>query len=113
MCIRDRERLQLLRRALVRAERYQHVQGGVARHLLRYSGARTGRFSARSTISGVGLHQLSKGRPDLPELALERRVIVPPPGSLFRAGDLVAIEARIVAWLADEQEQLALSLIHI
>lgn len=105
--ISARERLRNLKRALRRAERYVELsKGGSARHVLRYYGAHTGRFAARSSDAGINLHQLWKEKPDLPELRLERRVVIPPSGSLFRAGDLAAIEARIVAWLAREDALL-------
>lgn len=104
-----RARLQALSKAVKKAMAYAAIPGGRAYGVLRYCGAHTGRFSAGGRdAEKVNLHGLGKGNEllNLPELGLERTVIVPEEGYLFCAADLSTIEARVVAWLAGETELL-------
>lgn len=103
---------------------------GYARGLWRYYGAsRTGRYSgqriqlqnlARPTIksTAAAIDLILKDEPaDVLNMLFEdtplgvvssclRGCIVPEPGNLFAVGDLSQIEARIVAWLAGQQDVL-------
>jgi DNA polymerase bacteriophage-type len=104
-----RARLQALSKGIKKATAFASIPGGRAYGVLRYYGAHTGRFSAGGRdAEKVNLHGLGKGNEllKLPELGLERSVIVPEEGSLFCAADLSTIEARVVAWLAAETELL-------
>lgn len=101
----SRARLQTLSAAVGRAMAYASIPGGRVHGVVRYNGAHTGRFSAGgSDAEKLNLHGLSKGNDllTLPELALERTVVVPEDGFVFRSSDLASIEARVVAWLAGE-----------
>ncbi len=104
-----RARLQTLSKVIGRAVAYASVPGGRVYGIVRYGGAHTLRFSAGGRdAEKVNLHGLGKGNEllGLPELALERTVVVPDEGYLFAGADLSTIEARIVAWLAGETELL-------
>jgi DNA polymerase len=105
----SRARLQALARGIKRAAAYGAIGEGRAYGVLRYGGAHTGRFSAGGRdAEKLNLHGLGKGNEllQLPELGLERTVVVPEEGFLFRACDLSTIEARVVAWLAGERDLL-------
>ena len=104
-----RARLDALSKAITKGVAYERIADGRLHGVARYYGAHTGRFSAGGRdAEGLNLHGLGKASAllDLPELALERRVVVPEPGTMFCAGDLSTIEARVVAWLADEADLL-------
>jgi DNA polymerase len=104
-----RARLQALSRAIKHATAYSLILGGRVCGVLKCYGAHTGRFSAGSRdAEGVNLHGLSKGSKalGLPELGLERTILVPDDGWFFRSADLSTIEARVVALLAGESDLL-------
>lgn len=74
---------------------------------LRYFGAHTGRFSSGGRDAGrFNLHSLPKGNAIVPETSEIRSIIIPDQGKCFVAADLANIEARIVAFLAGENELL-------
>jgi DNA polymerase bacteriophage-type len=105
----SRARLQALSKGVTRATAYATIDGGRVHGVVKYGGAHTGRFSAGGRdAEKVNLHGLGKGNEllGLPELGLERTVVVPEEGFLLRACDLSTIEARVVAWLAREQDLL-------
>lgn len=80
-----------------RIERLLSVAGATGGKLpvpLLYYGAHTGRLSGYDKIN---LQNLSRG-------SALRAAIIAPPGKLLVAADLSQIEARIVAWLADQQD---------
>jgi DNA polymerase len=104
-----RARLQTLSKAIKNASAYGSIKGGRVQGVLKYYGAHTGRFSAGSSdAEKVNLHGLAKGSKvlGLPELGLERTILVPGDDGLFRSADLSSIEARVVAWLAGELDLL-------
>ena len=102
-----RARLQALSKAVRKVTAYATRKEDRVYGILKFGGAHTGRFAAGGRDSEkLNLHGLGKGKDELglPELGLERTVIVPDDGRLFCAGDLASIEARIVAWLAGQDD---------
>jgi len=105
----SRARLQALSKGVGKAAAYAAIPSGRVYGILRYYGAHTGRFSAGGRdAEKLNLHGLGKGNEllALPELGLERTVVIPEDGQVFCAADLSAIEARVVAFLAGETELL-------
>lgn len=106
---RLRDRIHTLSRAVQKLRSYASVEGGRVYGFLRYYGAHTGRFAAGGRDANkVNVHQLFKvkNRARIPELGAERGVVVAPAGRNFVAADLATVEARVVAWVADEASLL-------
>jgi len=106
---RLRDRIYALSRAIQKLQSYAAIPGGRVYSFLRYYGAHTGRFSAGGRDPDkFNVHQLykTKNRLRIPELGAERGVIVPEEGRSLVAADLATVEARVVAWLADERTLL-------
>lgn len=104
--LRHRARLTRLNQAVKKSIALQDVGTGPVKNFANYYGAHTGRFSGGGRdAEKVNIHGMAK-HGDIQEVKLERSIVVPPPDLLFRAADLSTIEARVVAWLADEQALL-------
>jgi len=100
-----RQRLQTLRKAVQSASAYARIPDGRIYNFAHYYGAHTGRFTAGGRDAGkLNIHTLfkTKNSAKIPELGRERTLIVPTEGHSFRAADLSNIEARVVAWVAEE-----------
>lgn len=116
---------------LQRVAEVTDVRDGRLRHALQFCGAHTGRWASY----GLQLHNLPKNRLDPVDFRLARRcvesgdlelftflfdkpldvlsqllrsVIAAPPGKELIAGDYSAIEARVVAWLANQGDVVQL-----
>lgn len=104
-----RQRLQTLRKAVQSASAYAKIPGGRIYNFVHYYGAHTGRFTAGGRdASKLNIHTLfkTKNSAKIPELGRERTLIVPSEGISLRAADLSNIEARVVAWAAEETSLL-------
>jgi DNA polymerase len=87
------------------ANAYAKIPCGRIYNFAHYYGAHTGRFTAGGRDAGkLNIHTLfkTKNSAKIPELGRERTLIVPSEGCSFRAADLSNIEARVVAWAAQE-----------
>ena len=69
---------------------------------LNYCGAHSHRWTSGGGDSGRASFNIQ----NLSKSAGIRELLIPAPGNVFIIGDLAQIEARITAWLADEQGQL-------
>lgn len=70
---------------------------------LKYYGAHTGRWSGGNKMN---LQNLPRNYPDDPDSGLLRKSIIAPDGYVIVVADLAQIEARMLAWLADDTELL-------
>ncbi len=66
---------------------------------LKYYGAHTGRWSGGNRMN---LQNLPRNYPDDPDSGLLRKSIIAPEGYVIVVADLAQIEARMLAWLADD-----------
>lgn len=105
-----RQRLLTLRKAGQNAKAYATIPVGRIYNFAHYYGAHTGRFTAGGRDAGkLNIHTLfkTKNSAKIPALGRERTLIVPSNGASFCAADLSNVEARIVAWVAEEPTLLA------
>jgi len=102
-----RDRVQSWKRWADKARRLAEAPGRLYRPV-RYYGAHTGRFAGGGRDSmGLNIQNLPAGKdPRFRELALVRGAFVPEPKNSFVAADLSSIEARVIAYLAEEQALL-------
>ena len=70
---------------------------------LKYYGAHTGRWSGGNKMN---LQNLPRNDPDDPDNGLLRKSIIAPEGYVIVVADLAQIEARMLAWLANDTELL-------
>jgi DNA polymerase len=70
---------------------------------LKYYGAHTGRWSGGNRMN---LQNLPRAYPDDPDSGLLRKSIIAPEGHVIVVADLVQIEARMLAWLANDDALL-------
>jgi len=75
---------------------------------LHYHGAHTGRFTSGGiNAERVNLQNMHKGgNPDFEDLALIRSIIIPDEDESFVSSDLATIEPRVLAFLAQQQDQI-------
>ncbi len=75
---------------------------------LHYHGAHTGRFTGGGiNAERVNLQNMHKGgHPDFEDLGLIRSVIIPDEDESFISSDLSTIEPRVLAFLAEQQDQI-------
>jgi len=88
-----------------RAQRFIN-EGANGRSLpvyLKYYGAHTGRWSGGNKMN---LQNLPRNNPNDPDSGLLRKSVIAPEGYVIVVADLAQIEARMLAWLADDYELL-------
>jgi len=73
---------------------------------LKFNGGHTGRFSGTGGINPQNFGGKGRGKPIHPYIAAVRGLIEPPPGHKFCVSDSAQIEARVLAWLAGEDDLL-------
>ena len=90
-----------------RATRFLGIHGrmkGLLPVPLGYYNAHTGRYGGEEAINLQNLQRTSKKDPDV---GLLRQAIMAPPGYKLVVADFAQIEARILAWLAQQRDKIA------
>jgi DNA polymerase len=80
------------------------VRGGKIGSPISYYGAHTGRWSGTEGINLQNLGGRGRGKPIHPLIGQVRQMLKAPQEQLFGIGDYVQVEARVLAWLAGQDD---------